>query len=750
LCWCGASQFVTFSADYLLCAACGTLVSQVGLGIEQLTVHDDSTDFYGREYWFRHQEQDLGFKNITLRARLDLPERCLHWLRTVLKYKLPHGTALELGSAHGGFVALLQWAGFQASGLELSSWVVEFARTTFNVPMLLGPVEEQQLAPGTLDVIALMDVLEHLPDPVGTMRYCLDLLRPDGVLVIQTPRYPEGRAYDAMVATNDPFLEQLKSNEHLYLFGQSSIRRLFGDLKAEHLVFEPAIFGHYDMFVVVSRQPLKINRAEVIEQVLSQTVSGRMVQTLFDADDRRVEIERELALAENDRAARLQIIESQSRQLGVLEAERNLLQAELRDLRQHFAAVEADRAARLNVIQAQGEQLGVLEAERNLLQAELRDLRQHFATAEADRAARLNVIEAQGRQLDMLARNAQTLIQKQQHLLGAIQAGRVYRALRQLGQWKWFEAGLADISSYAEHTDTQVAQLQPEDNAWKSSVSTRIGEHHWPSSAVLPDRSEVTTMQRIPELSPARYTQIAATVNPTIIHVTHWKAGSQWLHGILRQCVPNQIVPPQVDEIQFVNWPIQAGKVYPTVYVTKQQFDRVQMPANSRHFVVIRDLRDTLVSAYFSMRISHPILMSGLTQLRSTLQSLNMEDGFLYLLDEWLPCCANIQSSWIEASERVIRYEDLLEHDLDILEPLLLDECQLPVSRKRLRKVILANRFEKVTRGRERGREDITAHERKGITGDWRNHFTERVRHAFKIRYGQLLVATGYEQDFSW
>lgn len=71
----------------------------------------------------------------------------------------------------------------------MSAWVVEFARRRFNVPMLFGPVEGQQIAPGSLDLIALMDVLEHLPDPAGTMLHCLSLLRPDGVLMIQTPRY---------------------------------------------------------------------------------------------------------------------------------------------------------------------------------------------------------------------------------------------------------------------------------------------------------------------------------------------------------------------------------------------------------------------------------------------------------------------------------------------------------------------------------------------------------------------------------
>jgi hypothetical protein len=37
-----------------------------------------------------------------------------------------------------------------------------------------------------------------------------------------------------------------------------------------------------------------------------------------------------------------------------------------------------------------------------------------------------------------------------------------------------------------------------------------------------------------------------------------------------------------------------------------------------------------------------------------------------------------------------------------------------------------------------------------GIAGDWRHHFSERVKKAFKARYGGILVATGYERDLDW
>lgn len=190
--------------------------------------------------------------------------------------------------------------------------------------------------------------------------------------------------------------------------------------------------------------------------------------------------------------------------------------------------------------------------------------------------------------------------------------------------------------------------------------------------------------------------------------------------------------------------------VYPTVYVTKAEFDRVMEGIDSRRFVVIRDLRDTLVSYYFSVKMSHapnPAILSW----RPQLLSWSVEDGLIWLIQEsvfW--GCAAIQRSWYDAGETVIRYEDLLEHDEAILERVLVHDCGLPISSALLRAAVRDTRFERLSGGRPRGQEDQSAHERKGIAGDWRNHFTDRVKEAFKARFGAVLVATGYEPNHDW
>ncbi len=284
-CWCGNTDFLPFGPEYGECPACETLVSKRGLPDEKLVVRNDEKDFYGKEYWFDHQQQELGFPDIKARARNDLPERNLYWLKALLKYRLPQADVLELGCSSGSFVALMRHAGYEASGVEMSSWVVAFGKETFDVPIRVGPVESLDFPPSSFDVIALMDVLEHLPNPEATMRYCLQLLKPDGLLLIQAPQFKEGMNYNALVESHGQFLAQLKSEEHLYLFSERSVKELFRRLGAEYICFEPAIYAQYDMFFAVSRLPLQVNTSEQIESALLQNASRRIVLALLDMDE---------------------------------------------------------------------------------------------------------------------------------------------------------------------------------------------------------------------------------------------------------------------------------------------------------------------------------------------------------------------------------------------------------------------------------------------------------------------------------
>jgi len=237
---------------------------------------------------------------------------------------------------------------------------------------------------------------------------------------------------------------------------------------------------------------------------------------------------------------------------------------------------------------------------------------------------------------------------------------------------------------------------------------------------------------------------------PTVFHITSWKAGSQWIRKIIEACVPGLTVTPHPYQEQILKDPIQSGKVYPTLYITREQFYGLQLPLLWKRFIVIRDLRDTLISGYFSLRFSHPVVAGDIDKWRNALAALNQEDGLIYVFHEWLPFNAAIQLSWLNEEDEIIKYEDLVQNDVEILEKVLLDKCLFPVPRDAFREIVISNRFEMLTGGRQRGVEDLGAHERKGVPGDWKNIFTDKLRSMFKNKYGQLLIDTGYERDLDW
>jgi 2-polyprenyl-3-methyl-5-hydroxy-6-metoxy-1,4-benzoquinol methylase len=101
-------------------------------------------------------------------------------------YIIPGRRLLEVGSNMGVFLSVATEAGWEAKGVEPSRWAVDTGRRLFDVDLSHGTAENVTAEPGGRDAVVVLDVLEHLVDPVGTLRHLRGLVHDEGILALST------------------------------------------------------------------------------------------------------------------------------------------------------------------------------------------------------------------------------------------------------------------------------------------------------------------------------------------------------------------------------------------------------------------------------------------------------------------------------------------------------------------------------------------------------------------------------------
>lgn len=95
---------------------------------------------------------------------------------------------LDVGCSTGFVVEAARDAGWEAIGLDLNPSAIEFGRTR-DLDVRAVALEDAGFPDGSFDAVSLFDVLEHLLDPVRTLRACTRLLKPGGIVFLYVPNY---------------------------------------------------------------------------------------------------------------------------------------------------------------------------------------------------------------------------------------------------------------------------------------------------------------------------------------------------------------------------------------------------------------------------------------------------------------------------------------------------------------------------------------------------------------------------------
>ncbi len=96
------------------------------------------------------------------------------------------GSILEIGCAGGYFLETARERGWSPRGIEISEAAAAFARC-LGIDVHVGSIQTAGVAANSLDAIYMGDVLEHVSDPVDTLRHVARALTKGGIVMIAGP-----------------------------------------------------------------------------------------------------------------------------------------------------------------------------------------------------------------------------------------------------------------------------------------------------------------------------------------------------------------------------------------------------------------------------------------------------------------------------------------------------------------------------------------------------------------------------------
>ncbi|MDD5347406.1 MAG: glycosyltransferase [Candidatus Omnitrophica bacterium] len=144
-----------------------------------------SDDLYAEDYF------NAGYMKFYGRDRQDAAQsnEPFDWRRgLILRFK-PAGNLLDIGCASGEFLALMRDGGWNTTGIDISEYAVQAARTQYNLDVRKGRLPDMHFADASFDAVSAGDVLEHVPDPVDFLVEAGRVLKDDGILYLAVPNF---------------------------------------------------------------------------------------------------------------------------------------------------------------------------------------------------------------------------------------------------------------------------------------------------------------------------------------------------------------------------------------------------------------------------------------------------------------------------------------------------------------------------------------------------------------------------------
>ena len=223
---CGSSQFrLIHQKDrwkYIQCRACGLV------GMDPHPSDDELLGSYG-EYLPEDPEKIRAWKTMMMPI--------IRHSAGLIESK--PGRLLDIGSGYGFFLEEMKNQGWEVEGIELSETGRNHTQGRIKVPVHSRPLELLSLPEDHFDVVTLFYVIEHLSDPVATIREIRRILRPEGMLLL---RWPHSTPVVRLLGPLSRMFDLYHTPFHLYDFSPRTISMLLSATSFEHV--RTVIGGH--------------------------------------------------------------------------------------------------------------------------------------------------------------------------------------------------------------------------------------------------------------------------------------------------------------------------------------------------------------------------------------------------------------------------------------------------------------------------------------------------------------------------
>lgn len=138
---------------------------------------------------------------------------------------------LDVGCNVGIFVKLANEYGLNAIGVDIDQYAVKFGRGKFRVDLRCQNIRETRFDQNEFDVVVLSHTLEHIPKPIKLLEEINRILKPGGILVIETPNI-EGLPVKLQKLRGELWYGY-NPRQHVWHFSPKTIRHVVESTKFE-------------------------------------------------------------------------------------------------------------------------------------------------------------------------------------------------------------------------------------------------------------------------------------------------------------------------------------------------------------------------------------------------------------------------------------------------------------------------------------------------------------------------------------